>query len=562
MGELADKCGENETDTNHNTNNNNNTAAMTTVINGSINDTYDIIEDIEVGLDRAKACGRFQIVLQFVTMYLILTTGYQGLFSYFIFDDPPWRCDPNITNTTSKFCRTYQNLTFPGKNTSRCTIPRKDWIYTRESKYSVVTEYDLVCDQVAAAATASSALYIGGLIGVMVAGKVGDMWGRKPVIILCLFVTTVLSIGSGFVTSVWQLTVLRGILGAFYVSYFTIAYVLLMEYVAPKYRTASGIMFNTMFCLSLILLTGVAYLVPRWRDLQIYCSLPALLALIFMIFFVPESPRWLLAMQRNEAAATNLRKVAAHNGRSLPTLALRAANEEITNYTYFDLLRYGKVAMITTSQGLLWMTSAVIYYTLGLESSSIGGDMYLVFIYSQLAEIPSNLVTIFCCDFFGRKKTILGSLLVAGVFTACISIQVGDAHDRYIFNLTMAILAKFFVTVTYNGTYVWAFEVFPTVVRSQGVGFCSICERIGGLVAPYFVGVLQEANPILPFVIMGILAAGSSVIGLIQPETNKLPTRELFEDFYEKDVEETFEDPPPTKKKVIERVNPMYEGSE
>lgn len=47
-----------------------------------------------------------------------------------------------------------------------------------------------------------------------------------------------------------------------------------------------------------------------------------------------------------------------------------------------------------------------------------------------------------------------------------------------------SVVGKFFVSIAFAVLYVWAAEVFPTVVRNVGVGGSSMAARIGSLVAP------------------------------------------------------------------------------
>ena len=65
----------------------------------------------------------------------------------------------------------------------RCHIKRSEWQFVVDLDYSFVTEYDLVCDRTSQAALASTAVYIGGMVGSMVAGPASASFGRKPVIL-------------------------------------------------------------------------------------------------------------------------------------------------------------------------------------------------------------------------------------------------------------------------------------------------------------------------------------------------------------------------------------------
>lgn len=491
--------------------------------------------DIEAGFRATKSCGRFQILLLIMATYIVLTTGYNGLFSAFIFNNPSWQC---TENSTRALCIKTNGKIFSSGDKEferRCMFNRSEWTYTTIKKHSAVTEFDLVCDKTTLAATSSSALYVGGLFGAVIAGRCADTYGRKPVLLTSLLSGTLISIGCAFVQNIWELTALRCLLGACYASYFTITLVYLMEFIAPKNRTKAGILFSLAFCFSLFCVDIFAYHQKTWRSLQLYMSFPPIIAL-FIIVALPESPRWLYATGKTTKAQHNLKSIGRFNGVRLSEPTLQPCERSSKKvYTYYHLFRYKHVALVTLSQACLWMTSAAIYYALGLESANLGGDMYHVFAYLSLAEIPSNIVAIPLCDRLGRKKTILGSMVLSGIMTGLISIQSKlSITIRSLYSLSLAVVARFLITISYNCSYVWAFEVFPTVVRSKGLCICTIIERLGGIMAPYLVRVLQRVNSILPYLIMCCLAISTALLGLVQPETIKKPTREQFEDFFEK----------------------------
>ena len=54
-----------------------------------------------------------------------------------------------------------------------------------------------------------------------------------------------------------------------------------------------------------------------WRHLLTATSLPSLLA-VFLIWLVPESPKWLLAVGRTREAEEVVRSIVKENGRELP----------------------------------------------------------------------------------------------------------------------------------------------------------------------------------------------------------------------------------------------------
>ena len=274
----------------------------------------------------------------------------------------------------------------------------------------------------------------------------------------------------------------------------------------------------------------------RWRKLQFYSSFPCILAFIISIS-LPESPRWLLANKKVDRAKEILVGLSKFNGISLPDFTLKAREgsvEETKKYSYFHLVRNRKVLLLTISIGFMWTTVSLLYYSLVLEAASLGGNMYTTFMLTACADIPSCVTSVYTCDRFGRKKTNLVSLTIAGILIGLLALIPQTLSWKYILNMILVMIAKFFAENGFNGIYTWSFEVFPTVIRSQGISVCVIFQRVGLLAVPFLTTVLQGVSHILPFVFMFALSICACLLGLTLPETNNKPTRERYEDFFEK----------------------------
>ena len=57
-----------------------------------------------------------------------------------------------------------------------------------------------------------------------------------------------------------------------------------------------------------------------------------------------------------------------------------------------------------------------------------------------------------------------------------------SAHNTWIIVLSTG--GKFFITAAFANVYIFTAELFPTVVRSIGVGSGSFWARVGGVIAP------------------------------------------------------------------------------
>ena len=491
-------------------------------------------------LTKAGPYNRFHAILQISTIYLCLTLAYNFVLSYFTGNNPPWRC---LKSNSSHFCELYYNKSISSDSVhfyQRCKLNRSEWSYTTPKKYSFVTEFDLVCDKTSVAAMVSASFYMGGILISVVSGNIADRYGRKPVLVSSILATIISSIGCSFVTNVWQLAGVYAVRGAASVACYYTVFVYQMELAPPSYRLISSNLMVLSASCSFMLIDLISFVTKYWRMVHIYAALPGLLSLATFTF-LPESPRWLLVNDRSSRARDVMEKINKFNDKKADVIYIKSpTGTENRKYTYLDLCRSMKVIKLTLSIATLWFTFAVVFYTIAMESSNLGGNIYQAFALSTLADFPSCFICSYVCDRFGRKKSILVGLFISGILLGSMSLIPKSLSYRFIINMIIIFTARLVNGTAFSGVYTWSFELFPTVLRSQGMSVCVILEWLGMFAVPFLTRVLQRVSFILPFLIMCALAIVTSIIGLILPETNKLPTRELYEDFCDKTTENSF----------------------
>lgn len=480
--------------------------------------------------------GKFQYIAFFLITLLLMTFGYQAVLSYFVVNDPAWKC---ISNSTSAFCvQHFGKIITPNNKlySQRCLLNRTEWDYVVNKHFSIVTEFDLVCENTALYALISSIYHVGGAVGIFISGLAADRFGRKYVLILFLSILTLASVFCSYITTVWQLIILRAFLGSGEVSAYSISYVYLSEVVPPAYRAVTGIGFAFGYVFSELMINTIAYFCRYWRVVQLYASLPCIVGIILM-FFMPKSPRWLMATQNEPEAVRTLKEIITINKKSLPPFELKKTKDgdtDIEACTYWHLFKTVKVTALTLLLSFLWLTAAMAYYTITFESSNLGGNMYETFGFTTLGELPSKFVAYFILNRFGRKKSTLTALVLTSGFAAATRL-IPISSAKYVLDITFMACARLFADVNIIGLYLWSFEVFPTVIRLQGVGVCMIFEKAGGFAAPFLTSVLHQINASLPYIILlisTIVSAGCS--WFVLPETCDKPTREKYEDFFER----------------------------
>merc|ERR1719431_1265453 len=91
--------------------------------------------------------------------------------------------------------------------------------------------------------------------------------------------------------------------------------------------------------------------------------------------------------------------------------------------------------------------------------------------------------------------------------------------------MALAMIGKFFTSGAYAVIYLVTTEQFPTVIKTSGLGMCSLCARFGGLLCPKIVNLSMTWKP-LPLFIFGSVSLVAALLTTILPETHKkqLPT--------------------------------------
>ena len=159
--------------------------------------------------------------------------------------------------------------------------------------------------------------------------------------------------------------------------------------------------------------------------------------------------------------------------------------------------------------------------------------MYEAFALSTIADLPSYCASTYLSNKLGRKKTNLGGLFVSGLLMGSMAFVPKHLSYKFTINLTISMLARFFVCIAFCGMYTWTFELFPTVLRSQALSLCAVADRLGMFAVPFVIELLGQVVYYLPSLMLCTFALLASLVGLYLPETNNQPTKEHYEDFFD-----------------------------
>ena len=494
--------------------------------------TRTVYKNIDEVIEQFDGNGRYQICLAILVLFAVLFNGYHTLLVYFVANDPGWQCT-NITNQ-STFCQHNQGKIFHSSQSDYkrvCTLKRSEWKFAKPKTYSIVTEFDLICSKAYLSTLSNSLFFACGAIGSIVAGFVGDKYGRKYPSCVIIFVLAITGLVSGFVQNVWVFIILRGLIGALFYSLNNLAFILFVEIIVPRYRGIASIAFLISSSVSIVLLSIIASEVQEWRKLVLYTSLPTF-TVAFASLFVYRSPRWLLP--RSPAKAKQiLMKIAAFNKISLGKFDIEQ-HEDIRDdpkhqYSYKDMFTLSpKAFLIILAQFLLWSLGHLLYFAIGYESALLGGNIYLNLIYVFLADIPGYLILAFINRYFGHRTLVQYSSLLVAVFIFPIIVLPTKLPNKHTYKVVFAMFSKMFSSMVTTSMYAWSFEIYPTVIRAQGITICNIGIGIGSAMTPFLLKYPAMAWTRLPILLICLLALLNIVFTFCLPNTKGKPTREKF----------------------------------
>ncbi|CAD7082940.1 unnamed protein product, partial [Hermetia illucens] len=402
---------------------------------------------------------------------------------------------------------------------------RHGWEYNfTELPYTTIaTDLDWVCDNAALPSVAQSIFFVGAIVGGLLFGWIADRWGRIPALVWCNVIGFVAGIATAFSPSFWIFAFCRFLVGFAFDNCFTMMYILLLEYVGPKWRTfVANMSIAIFFTTAASVIPWIAYYLADWKLFTIVTSAPLALA-VLTPWVVPESARWLVSQGKIEKAITILKRFEKVNGKAIEPQVykdfsdscVRLQEEESANNSYstLDLFKTPRLRRITILLIVIWMAISLVFDGHVRNVGSLGLDIFITFTIASATEFPADSLLTLLLDRWGRRWMTCGSMVISGIFSL-----LATAAPVGVISATLAIFGRFSVNISYSIGLQYAAELLPTVVRAQGVAFIHIMGYVASIVAP-FVVYLGNVAPSFPLIILGILGIVGGLLSLYLPET-------------------------------------------
>ena len=398
---------------------------------------------------------------------------------------------------------------------------------------------------------ASSAL-VGCVIGVAMAGELNDRLGRRTTLIVAAVLFLISAIGSAVPKTLTQFIIYRiiGGLGVGAASMTSPMYIAEISPARLRGRMVSLNQFAIIF--GMLVVYFVNYFIARgstpewnvatgWRWMFGSESIPAIL-LLGLLFFVPESPRWLTKQGQGDKARRILARVDGEEHAASEMGEIEAAlQQESGSLAQLFTPAMRIILVIGVSLAVLQQVTGInvfLYYAPEILKSVAGADVDIALLQTILVgavNLVFTVVAIWSVDKVGRKPLMVIGASGMGLSLAAIGLAASfHMVGAWLLIFMLGYIACFALSV---GPVTWVIlsEIFPTKIRGRALAIATLCLWVANYIVSQTFPMMDE-NPMLvktfnhgfPFFVYAVFCVVLvAVMARLVPETKGKTLEEI-----------------------------------
>ena len=402
---------------------------------------------------------------------------------------------------------------------------------------------------------------IGSIIGVLFAGILSDKFGRKSTMILSAVLFSTSAIGCAVCADFNQLVIYRiiggvGIGVVSIISPLYISEVAVAQYrgrLVSLYQLAVTIGFLGAYLVNYQLLSysvsnpdvstgwwNLIFVSEVWRSMLGMETLPAIMFFI-IIFFIPESPRWLILKGKEEKATNILERIYTSSKEALFQLTETKSvlsSESKSEWKLLlqpDIRKAVIIGVCIAMLGQFMGVNAVLYYGPSIfENAGLsGGDSLFYQVLVGLVNTLTTILALVIIDKVGRKKLVyygVSGMVISLILIATYFIYGESWGISSIFLLVFFLFYVFCCAVSICAVvFVLLSEMYPTRVRGLAMSIAGFALWIGtyliGQLTPWM---LQNLTPAGTFILFAIMCVPYMlIVWKLVPETTGKSLEEI-----------------------------------
>ena len=373
---------------------------------------------------------------------------------------------------------------------------------------------------------------IGTIIGAIIAGRVSDYYGRKPVLYFVAIFYLLSAIGCALV-SIWELFLLFRLLGGLAVGISSVVGPVYTSEIAPaKDRGKLTGTFQIMIVLGIFTayLTNFLFMgveINSWRYMLGIMAVPALLFIV-LLKQIPESPRWLQHSDELEKARASYLRLG-----EIFTIDENRPQKNKSSVNLFQA-KYAKpilFAVLLAFFNQMTGINAILYYAPRIfDMAGFSAELaYLQPIFIGGTNLLFTLIGMTIIDRFGRKKLLLTGAIGMFIFLLLAAFGLKGVNAEFLLYYILGFIASFALS---QGAVIWVFlaEIFPNEVRAQGSSLGSTTHWVFAAIISWIFPVIVEGSILggyYVFLFYAIMVVASFIFFLFMPETKGMSLEEI-----------------------------------
>lgn len=398
---------------------------------------------------------------------------------------------------------------------------------------------------------------IGSIIGVLCAGSLSDYIGRKITMLISAAFFSISAIGCAVCGSFDALVAFR-IIGGVGIGIVSIVSPIYISEVSPArirgtlvslYQLAVTAGFLLAYLANWAIDAGIdpsaaadaglwsrMFNAEAWRGMLGSETLPALLFL-FIIFFIPESPKWLIIKGKSsEATAVLSRILGSEDEIGAEVEATRSSSGE-DNGKWSDLLKPGVLVAVLAGcaiaiLGQFMGVNAVLYYGPKIFSEAGFDNPMFSTVLVGLVNFATTILAVFIIDKVGRKQLIYWG--VSGMIICLIAIGTYFATGGVLgngFMLAFFLAYVFCCAISISAiVFVLLSEMYPNSIRGRAMSLAGFMLWVGTYLVGQLTPVLLEWSQAGTFFIFAVMCVPYMLImWKVIPETTGKTLEEIEE---------------------------------
>ena len=322
-------------------------------------------------------------------------------------------------------------------------------------------------------------IYMSGYVfGALTILRLGDVYGRKPILILSSISNTIIYFLLCFAGNTYLIYALLFVDGAMRMTKGSLAYILMLELIPESKRSKFNSIIMSLEGGAAFFTVGSIYI---FKDALITLFITTVISFIQFAFVVlaPESPKFLHSISKLKEANKSLEFIAKVNNSKFNRIdedeaAIKSAeNKNKDSLSFFEALKdrlYRKNLLI---MAFIYWVSFMCYYVLGFYVGSFPGNLFINAFVLMGSDIIGSAFSSLWVNLLGFKHGFSAMYIVVISSTILYSLYSHELMVSYIWVFTM----RFGLTMAWGICLFACSQIFDTKIQARSFAFCNFFRK-------------------------------------------------------------------------------------